>query len=244
MDLLADFQAGVLDQETADRVRVQVEEDPEAREILAALDATTADLGDLPPLSIPDDVSARIDAALEEEVRAWSQQAPASQQSAPEAQSARVVDFAEAKRRRRRRFTAGAGVLAAAAAVAGIVVFSVGGGPYENAAQPPSGTSSGRPPLAFQGEVSLSPAQFSEALNGEKQYAAALADPAKLVGCLQANGVQGSNPLGAREVTLDGRPAQLLILSSGEIGRFRLLTVGTDCGPGNPATLSDTAFGG
>ncbi|GAA2821986.1 hypothetical protein [Saccharopolyspora taberi] len=237
LDLLADFHAGVLDQETSDRVRVQIQEDPEAREVLAALDATTSDLSDLPPLTIPDDVSAQIDAALAAEVKAWS-----AETAEPQAQ---VVDFAAAKQRRRRRFTLGAGVLAAAAAVAGIVVFSSGlVGPGDtNSAQPPAGTPSGPPPLAFQGEVRLEGQEFSEALD-KPQYISSLADPKQLVGCLQANGVRSGNPMGAREVTLDGKPGQLLILQGGGIGRFRLLTVGPDCGPGNPAVMSDTTIGG
>ena len=42
LDLLADLHAGVLDGPTADELRRQVEADPEAREIMAALDATMA----------------------------------------------------------------------------------------------------------------------------------------------------------------------------------------------------------
>ena len=48
----------------------------------------------------------------------------------------------------------------------------------------------------------------------------------------------------AREITLDGQRALLLVLPGGEIGQFRLLAVGPECGPGNPATLSDATFGG
>ena len=238
LDLLADFHAGVLDQETADQVRVQIQDDPEARDILAALDATTSDLGDLPPLTIPDDVSAQIEAALENEVKAWAAEAA-------EPRAAQVVDFEAAKRRRRRRFSLGAGVLAAAAAVTGIVVFAsgLGGSGDTNTAQPTLGTPSGPPPLAFQGEVALSGPQFSEAL-AKPQYTSSLSDPQQLIGCLQANGVRSGKPMGAREITLDGKPGQLLILPAGGLGQFRLLTVGPDCGPGNPATLSDTTFGG
>jgi hypothetical protein len=255
LDLLADLHAGVLDEAEADELRRQVAADPEAREVLAALDATGNDLADLPPLTIPDDVAARIEAALEEEVRAWSQSTasagvsslptadrPASQQHTGQAQ---VVDFAEARRRRRRRFGLGAGLLAAAAAVTGVVVLTtgtMGTRTNEEAAGPPPAPSA-PPPLALQGDqVTLSGAQFSEAL-GAKQYGA-LSDPQKLIGCLQANGVKSGKPMGAREITLNGRPAELLILPAGKIGEFRLLTVGPECGPGTPATISDSMFGG
>ncbi|HEY0638139.1 MAG TPA: hypothetical protein VGD67_10870, partial [Pseudonocardiaceae bacterium] len=67
LELLADLHAGVLDDRFAEEVRAQVAADPQAQATLAALDATTAQLGDLPPITIPDDVAARIDAALRDE---------------------------------------------------------------------------------------------------------------------------------------------------------------------------------
>ncbi|MCI2423586.1 hypothetical protein MOQ72_39895 [Saccharopolyspora sp. K220] len=246
LDLLADLHAGVLDQQTADQLRVQVQDDPEAREILAALDATSSDLAALPPLTIPDDVSARIDAALENEVRAWAQQqSDASAPTAPPAaQGGQVIDFAAAKRRRRRRVTLGAGLVGVAAAAAA-VVFSVlpSTQPSSNQAQP-GPTIGTAPPLALQGEqVRITGEQLGELLKAE-QYSSALADPQRLIGCLQANGINGGKPLGAREITLNGRPAQLLVLPGGGLGKFRLLAVGPECGPGNPATISDSTFGG
>ncbi|WP_433870716.1 hypothetical protein [Saccharopolyspora sp. CA-218241] len=242
-DLLADLHAGALDRDTADALRVQVREDPDARQVLAALEAAEADLAGLradlahpPPLSIPDDVAARIDEALENEVRNWSR--PAAEQGPP----AEVVDFAAAQRRRRRGITAGAGLLGVAAAA--VTVFSLvptGDDTDRTAAPPPA--ADGPPPLALAGgQVSLTGAQFADVL-GTEQYGA-LADPQRLLGCLQANGVSSGRPMGAREITLDGRPAQLLVLPTGQIGQFRLLAVGPDCGPDNPATLSDTTFGG
>jgi hypothetical protein len=239
-----------LDQQTADQLRVQVQDDPEAREILAALDATSSDLAALPPLTIPDDVSARIDAALENEVRAWAAQQgstpPAVQPAEPPAAAGgQVIDFAAAKQRRRRRFTLGAGLVGVAAAAAA-VVFSVlpnGMGTGSNQAHP-NATTTSPPPLAFQGDrVTLNGKQFAE-IRGSEQYITALTDPKQLIGCLQANGVTGGKPLGAREITLNGQPAQLLILPSGDLGKFRLLAVGPECGPGNPAKISDSTFGG
>ncbi|NUT50045.1 MAG: hypothetical protein HOV94_22450, partial [Saccharothrix sp.] len=81
VDLLADLHAGALDPRTEAELRPLVENDPEAREILAALDATLADLRDLPPIPMPRHVAERIDAALADEARP----------------SAPVIDFAQAK---------------------------------------------------------------------------------------------------------------------------------------------------
>jgi hypothetical protein len=249
LDLLADLHAGVLDRETADDLSPRVLDDPEAREVLAALDATSTDLAGLPPLTIPDDVASRIDTALEDEVRAWSQAATPPVAPQGVTTGAEVVDLAKA-RRRRRRIGWGAGLLTAAAAVLGIVVIASTtlstDGSNNQAASPPAPVRvPGSPvPLALQGgQVNLDRTQFTEVLKSD-QYAHTLADPKKLVSCLQANGVTSGKPMGAREVTLDGRPAQLFILPGGTIGKFRLLTVGPDCGPGSPSTISDTTFGG
>ncbi|WP_207920375.1 hypothetical protein [Saccharopolyspora aridisoli] len=254
LDLLADLHAGVLDGPTADELRQQVEADPEARQIMAALEATATDLADLPPLTIPDDVSARIDAALQDEVRYWTRESAPAQQvptmSAPAGNEARVVDFAAAKTRRRRRTTIGAGLVGVAAAAAA-VVFAVlpGTGDDDNTAQPPvpTATQPGEEhsaPLALAGDqVTLDGQQFSQVMASD-QYVSTLADPQQLIGCLQANDVRGGKPMGAREITLNGRLAQLLVLPGGGLGKFRLLAVGTDCGPGNPSTVSDSTFGG
>ncbi|MBA8827718.1 hypothetical protein FHX42_005123 [Saccharopolyspora lacisalsi] len=237
-ELLADFQAGVLDRETADELRPRVRADPEARQILAALEVTGAELADPPPLSIPDDVAVRIDAALREEASARTPRPPAEQ---VDSAAAPVVDIDRARQRRRRRMW-GAGLLGGIAAAAAAVIIPTLLVPDDgdlNTAPPPS---SGQAPLALDGELSLNGEQFSRVM-GTHQYSG-LSDPERLVGCLRANGIGSGNPLGAREIALDGEPAQLFVLTTGELGEFRLLAVRPDCGPGNPATVSDTTYGG
>lgn len=259
LEELADLHAGVLDEQAATELRRRVDADPEARETLAALDATSAELGDLPPLTMPADVSARIEDALATEVR---NRAPQPQPTAPQqvrgrpvpaqrpaAHGGQVVDFAAAKRRREQRWAVGAGLVGVAAAAAA-VVFAVlpGTGQQDPTALPtqqPGATSvATNPPMALQGDqVQLNGEQFSQVMEAD-QYVRSLNDPQRLISCLQANGVSSGKPMGAKEITLNGQRAQLLILPDGAIGRFRLLTVGPDCGEGNPATLSDSTFGG
>lgn len=249
LDLLADLHAGLLDRCTADELLPRAREDPDARETLAALDATSADLAGLPALTIPDDVTARVDTALQNEVLARSQN-PAGETPAPPPAPDRpadqptpvgVIDFEKARRRRR---AWGAGIMAAVAAVAGVVVLAstqLGSGSNQLATGPIASTTPSA--LALHGEdATLNPRQFSE-IRRSQEYGA-LSDPEKLIGCLRANGITGGKPIGAQKVTLDGRPAELLILPSGKIGQFRVLAVGEQCGPGNPATLSTSTFGG
>ena len=64
VDTLADYQAGVLDEQTAAEIAAHVAADPRCQQVLAALDATVAQLRSMPPVTMPDDVVQRIHAAL------------------------------------------------------------------------------------------------------------------------------------------------------------------------------------
>jgi len=217
LELLADLHAGVLDAPDADEVRRRVETQPAAQEALAALDATVADLRAAGSLAMPADVAARLDAAIAAEVAA-----------------SRPVPVVDLSTRRRRRGWAGAGLLAAAAAAAGVV--ALGTGPIETAGTPRAEN----PPLALAGDDLGG--GLDDAL-GATDYGP-LSRPAALRACLQANGVTlAGEPLGAREVTLDGQPGVLLVLPTGQIARFRLLVVGADCGPGNPSLIASDTVG-
>lgn len=236
LGLLADYHAGVLDQQTADALRAEIEADASAQDVLAALDATRAELAALPAVSAPDDVTARIEAALAQEAAARSAGSGGG--------AADVVDLAAA-RRRRRRILRWAGAVAAGVAAVLAVVFSavLPTRSADQQASPPAGSTSAPQPLALTGSVaSLTPEQFAQVVRSEEYEV--LDHPEDLLACLQANGVSASKPIGAREITLDGQRALLLVLPGGEIGQFRLLAVGPECGPGNPATLSDATFGG
>jgi hypothetical protein len=128
-------------------------------------------------------------------------------------------------------------VIAAAAAAAAVIVVVVA---------PKSGT----------GGQAVAPASTSSLNSGQLNAAAALAnlgrsdygtltDPDKLAACLSANGADpNQRPAGGAQITLDGKPGVLLVLTTGQTGRFRLLVVGPDCAAGNPSTLADTEVGG
>lgn len=114
-ELVAELHAGALDQDTADELLPRIEADPQARELLAALEATTSDLAALPEVTMPGDVAARLDTALDEEIRArpaqqGAPQPQAADRAAPDPHSGQVVDFATARSRRRRRYGLGAGL--------------------------------------------------------------------------------------------------------------------------------------
>jgi hypothetical protein len=246
VDLLADLQAGALDPAAAADLWPQVSADPEAREVLAALEATQADLREYalaPAPPMPAHFAARLDAALAAESQARAQVHIPRQASPPphamqEPGHAQVVSLDEARKRRNRRLGWGAGFLVAAAAAVGIAFAAVPSGDNgPTVAQPPADSSAQQSgPLAFKSSE-LGEQQLNAARK-QNDYGP-FSDKQKLTACLAANGIATkAEPLGGRQVTVDGKPGTLLVLAHGA-GQFRLVVVGPECGPGNPAKLAD-----
>ncbi|HEY2763188.1 MAG TPA: hypothetical protein VGJ13_04125 [Pseudonocardiaceae bacterium] len=228
LELLADLHAGLFDQEISAALHRRVSADSRAGTMLAALDATVADLGALPHQRtprMPEDVANRLDAALD-----------------AEAQTSLPVPMAElAVRRRRRTGWASFGILTAAAAAVGVAALS--GVQWEITGTP-------RASDAFGSAIGVQPSEppvltrnnLAEALDRALKAPdyGPLSPPQVLRNCLRANGVQSAvAPLGALEVTSRGTHGVLLALPADRNTRIRLLVVGHDCGPGNPATLAE-----
>ncbi|GAA1267219.1 hypothetical protein [Saccharothrix xinjiangensis] len=234
VDLLADLHAGVLDPRTEAELRPLVAEDPEAREVLAALDATLDDLRDLreaPPIPMPREVAERIDAALAREARASAGQA---RPVAP------VVDLAAARAKRNKRLGMGAGILVAAAAAVGIALVTVPGN--NSATDNVAGSTPSNTPVTASG----SPGDQRLAVRGENfgpvfgdvlkaQNYGPLENQDQLAGCLAGAGITAGKPLGVSPITLDERPAVMAILPGGAPGAYRIVVLDPDtCGPDNP----------
>ncbi|MBB5958687.1 hypothetical protein FHS29_005296 [Saccharothrix tamanrassetensis] len=219
VDLLADLHAGVLDPRSEAELRAIVANDPEAREVLAALDATLEDLRGLPPIPMPRQVAERIDAALAEEARPV----------------APVVDLAA--KRRKKQLGWGAGLLAAAAVAVGVVFVSTQGNtdsspPGDNQAQPPAATNTPvTQRLAVKGN-DFGPV-FGDVLKAQNY--GPLENQEKLAGCLKGGDIVGSKPLGVSPITLDGRDAVMAIMPGGKPGAFQIVVLDPEtCGPDNP----------
>lgn len=228
VDLIADLHAGVLPPEVAAQLRPRVEADPEAREILQALDATLADLHALPPIPMPDHVAARIDAALAAEAR------PA----------APVVSLDEARKRRNRRLGLGGGVLVAAAAAFG-VVFAVSPGAKQ--ADPPAAQETKPTNTNVSAPLAVKSSELGAAVGDvlKAQNYGPLETPDRLAGCLKGGGIAStSKPLGISPISLDGKNAVMAILPGGAAGQFRLVVLDPNtCGPDKPqGVLTDTTI--
>jgi hypothetical protein len=232
VELLADLQAGALDPKAGAELWLRVNSDPEARAVLEALEATQADLREfamVPAPPMPAHFAVRLDAAIAAESQA---RATIPRQASPLPGHAPVSSLDEARKRRNRRLGWGAGFLAAAAVAVGIAfaVVPTGNNDGPAVAQQLPG------PLNFK-QDELGPQQLTAAKN-QNDYGP-FDDKQKLTACLTANGVSAkAEPIGGRQVTVDGQPGTLLVLVHGP-GEFRLLVVGPDCGPGSPSKLAD-----
>lgn len=227
-ELLADLQAGLLDDATAARVRRRIRTDPqagpEARSTLAGLDRVRRELADLGQDSasaapVPAEVSARLTEVLRAE---------------PGPSTSRT--------KRWKLLAAGAGTCAAVvAAVVGVVVL------IRPADQAPS-------TLTSLGQITVSPPHRgiglpeSEILPllSERPDLGPLADPRRRAACL---GTLGYPPevqiLGARPLEIAGRGGVLVLVPPNPPAApdtVVALVLAADCDAGHPGPLADTVI--
>ncbi|HWO63778.1 MAG TPA: hypothetical protein VNO31_27460 [Umezawaea sp.] len=237
VDLLADLHAGVLDAETDAVLRPRVEADPDARAVLEALDATLADLSSLPPIPMPRDVAARIDAALAAE--AGGLPAP-------------VVSLNSARQKKYKRVGWGASVLVAAAAAVGVFAVVIPNmstrtdGAMSSFPQPEASAPANQPPSNAKPELLVEGQNFGPVFGDvlKAQNYGPLDNQETLDGCLKGGHIPASKPLGVSPIQLDAKPAVMAILGGGRIGSYRIVVLDpSTCGPDNPnGVLANTVM--
>jgi hypothetical protein len=235
VELLADLQAGLLDDDSAARVRKRVREDPEAERILRALNQVRCDvamLGAEPSLAseapdVPPEVTARISAAL---------------RSADQSENPRGVAHSARPRIRPARLVAGlAGVGALLAAV------GVGTAALINAPEPTPSTPAtaehitvSTPPMT----IPLSQAEILGLLNRSPDFGppgGALSDPPRRASCLTGLGYPASTQvLGARPVDINARPGVLLVLPGDTPDNLAVFAVALNCSAADTGLLANT----
>lgn len=221
VELLADLQAGLLDDEAAARLRKRVREDPEAENMLRALNQVRCDVATLgaDPASAPDvppEVAARISAALRSADRTGVAHA-----ARPNLGPARVV--------------AGVGAVLAAVGVGTVALIS--------APEPAPST----PATAEHITVSTPPATIPLAqaeilglLHRSPDYGP-LADPALRASCLSGLGYPASTQvLGARPVDINARPGVLLVLPGDTPDDLAVFAVAPNCSAADTGLLANT----
>jgi hypothetical protein len=226
VDLLADLQAGLLDDEAAARVRSRVRADPEAEDILWALNRVRKDLGDL-GTAADDPNPASAPGGL-----------PAASRTSGAAHSARPPI-------RPGRLVAGIAGLAAL-----VVAIGLGTSALLNAPPPTSSSPATADHITLPGPaagpaapIPLTQAQILELLNHSPDYGAhgALEDPPRRASCLRGLGYPTSTPvLGARPIELNSRPAVLLVLPGDTPQDLAVFAVGLNCSAVDTGLLAST----
>jgi hypothetical protein len=235
VELLADLQAGLLDDEAAAQVRRRVRADSEAEDILRALNQVRRDVADVgaDPASVaealepPPAITARISAALKS----------ASPKSPQPAHSAR-------QHIRPARVIAGvAGVCAAVAAI------GVGTAALLNLPAPPPSTEPTAEHITLPVSepallIPLSQPQIRGLLGHSPDFGppgGPLEDAPRRASCLRGLGYPSSTPvLGAQPIEMNSRPAMLLVLPADTPNDLAVFAVALNCSAVDNGLLAST----
>ncbi len=226
-DTLADLQAGLLEDDTAARLRKQVRDDPDARQTMEALNRVRREVAGLgsDASSAPDvDPAAadRIAAALRAE-------GPAGSSAAHTVGRGRLPRSA--------RLAVAAAGLAALAAAAWLGTKALITAPTATTSRPTTieHITVSRPPQT----IPLSDQQILALLDREPDFGP-LADPRRRASCLSGLGYPANaRVLGARAVDIAGHPAVLLLLPADAPGALRALAVAPTCSAANTGLSAD-----
>jgi hypothetical protein len=231
--LLADLQAGLLDDDTAAMIRRRILDDPEPARRMAGLDRVRRDLADLgtDPASAPDappDVTARIAAALRAE--------PPPKHHVVESSP---VTAAHAARGSGPRFRVAAAALGVGAALvaAGVGTVMLLHSPDRTAASDPTAEriTVSRP----TGGLPMTDPEILELLRQPPDLGP-LADPQRRASCLSGLGYPTSAAvLGARPLAVDGRSGVLVLLPGDTPRAVNAVVVGLNCSSVDTGLLAE-----
>lgn len=242
-ELLADLQAGVLDDATAAEVRRRARDDPAAQHTLRAFDRVRVDLAGLATdpsaPQVPGAVTARISAALQAAApldRPDYHRVIGRPGDAPATHSVRAA----ARSSRLRRFGAIAGLAATALAVGlGTTMLSTQSPTGETDSQPTAKKITVAPPA----NVPLTGPQI-QGLLGEAPDYGPLGDPQRRASCLSGLGYSSSTKvLGARPIDMSGRPGVLIVLPGVKPGELVALVVSPNCSSVDTGLLASKVVG-
>jgi hypothetical protein len=237
LSLLADLQAGLLDDSAAARLRHRARTDPVVAGQLAALDRVRREMADLGTDSasapdIPAEVTARIGAALRAEPPPGNRVVGLTGQ--------RTSHSVHGPTFRWRTAAAVAGIVAAVAAI--------GVGTMVLLRDDPAGMPTAGPTASF---ITMSPPPGSGPVTNEEILAlltrppdlGPLADPQRRASCLAALGYSTrSSVLGARPLDVNGRPGVLLLLPGDMPRRINAVVVAPNCSAADTGLLASTVI--
>lgn len=222
--VLADLQAGLLDDTTAARVRHRVRSDPAAVRILTHLDSVQRDLTRLATdehsaPDVPADVTVRIGAALRR------------------ASGAPGHTVARPSLTRTHRITVAVGLIAAGAAVI-VGALMLTRAPERTFPAGPTASQITVPTPGFP-----IPEAELRALLSTPADLGALTDPQRLASCLAGLGHSPTERvLGGRAQHVGGRPAVVLVLPGPTAGRVSAVVVSPSCSAADTGLVSRTVL--
>jgi hypothetical protein len=231
VEVLADLQAGLLDDDAAARVRRQVRADPDAAAMLRALNRVRSDVAAVgaDPASAPDTppaVAARISAAL---------------RSASSSSTGGAAHSARPHMRPARLIAGGAGACAVLAAI------GLGTAALVNAPTPTPSTQKTAEHITVSSPptvIPLSQAQLLGLLDRSPDYGpprGPLNDPARRASCLTGLGYPASTRvLGARPIDINARPGVLLVLPGDTPDKLVVFAVALNCSAADTGLLAST----
>ena len=223
VEVLADLQAGLLDDESAARVRRRVRDDPEAEKILRALNRVRCDVATLGAEPAPDvspDVTARISAALGSAVAGE----PVAHSARPRNRPSRVVAG-----------VAGVGAILAAVGV-GTAALITAPEPAPSTPVTAEHITVSTPPMV----IPLSQDEILGLLDQSPDYGP-LGDPARRASCLTGLGYPASTQvLGARRVEINARPGVVLVVPGDTPHSLAVYAVALNCSAADTGLLANT----
>lgn len=230
VELLADLQAGILDDEAAARVRSQVRADPHAADVLGALNRVRRDVAAVgadpgAPPDPPPQVSGRISAVLRSaEPVSNHATGPADHSARPHLRPARTV-------------AAAAGVCAVLAAIGfGTVALLHAPQPAPDTPGDVEHITVSTPPM----EIPLSQPDILGLLDRTPDFGA-LSDPARRASCLSGLGYPASTQvLGARPVEINARPGIVLVIPGDSPHILAVFAVSPNCSAADTGLLANT----
>jgi hypothetical protein len=225
-DALADLQAGLLDDDTAARLREQIRTNPDARQTMDALNRVrreVAALGSAPSLAPDVDPAAvdRIGAALRAEP----------------ARAGATHTVGRGRLPRSARLAVAVTGLAAVAVAAWLGTRALITAPASTTSRPTTieHITVSRPPLT----IPLSDQQILALVDHESDFGP-LTDPRRRASCLSGLGYPANaRVLGARPIDIAGHPAVLLVLPGDAPGAIKALAVAPTCSAANTGLSAD-----
>jgi len=229
VDALADLQAGLLDDDTAARMRQQVRADPDARQKMDALNRVRRDIANLgtDAASAPD-VAPEVVDGIAATLRTERQEQP---------RRGAAHTIRPGRLPRSARLAVALAGLAAAAVAAWLGTAALISTPTPTASRPTTAEhiTVSRPPMM----IPLSDQQILALLDAKPDFGP-LADPQHRTSCLAGLGYPANAPvLGGRPVQIAGRPAVVLVFPGDTPGTITALAVAPTCSSADTGLLAD-----